>query len=154
VVLAGMLLQGATSAQSHVRVESLDDAPRSVDPFAAPGGTRALVFLFTSTDCPISNRYAPELRRLADLFASQGVVFRLVYPNPADDANAIRTHMAAFSYAGATHALRDPQHALVKSVGATITPEAVLYADGRVQYRGRIDNRFVDFGVDRPAATE
>jgi hypothetical protein len=84
----------------------------------------------------------------------QGVSFRLVYANPGEDTAAIRAHMAAFSYAGATEALRDPAHALVSYVGATITPEAVVWASGRVQYRGRIDNRFVDFGVDRPAATE
>ena len=138
--------------QGSVRVEPLTGGV--LDPLAAPKGVKAIVFLFTSTDCPISNRYAPELRRLAQTFVSQGVMFRLVYPNPAEDAVAIRAHMAAFAYAGAIDALRDPKHALVKFVGATITPEAAVYAAGRVQYRGRIDNRFVDFGVDRPAATE
>ena len=61
--------------------------------------------------------------------------------------------MAAFAYAGATDALRDPKHALVAAVGATITPEAVVWAQSRVQYRGRIDDRYVDLGVERPAAT-
>ncbi|HKB14399.1 MAG TPA: hypothetical protein VKD69_27225 [Vicinamibacterales bacterium] len=135
-----------------VRVQNLEG--QAADPFAAPKGVKAIVFLFTSTDCPISNRYAPELKRIAAAFVPQGAVFRLVYPNPAEDAAAIRAHMAAFSYAGAIDALRDPKHALVRFVGATITPEAAVYAAGRVQYRGRIDNRFVDFGVDRPAATE
>lgn len=139
-------------AQGPVRVENL--AGTAVDPLAMEKPVKAIVFLFTSTDCPISNRYAPELRRLAQMFVPQGVIFRLVYPNPAEDAAAIRTHMAAFAYAGAIDALRDPKHGLVKFTGATITPEAVVYAGGRVQYRGRIDNRFVDFGVDRPAATE
>jgi len=139
-------------AQGALRVENLAGA--AVDPLAMAKPVKAIVFLFTSTDCPISYRYAPELRRLAQLFVPQGVMFRLVYPNPAEDAAAIRTHMAAFSYAGAIDALRDPKHALVKFSGATITPEAAVYAGGRVQYRGRIDNRFVDFGVDRPAATE
>jgi hypothetical protein len=139
-------------AQGSVRVENLAGA--AVDPLAVPNAAKAIVFLFTSTDCPISNRYAPELRRLAALFAPKGVVFRLVYPNPAEDAGAIRTHIVDFAYGGAAEALRDPTHALVKFTGATITPEAVVYAAGRVQYRGRVDNRFVDFGVDRPAATE
>ena len=139
-------------AQAPLRVELLGGD--AVDPLVMPKGVKAIVFLFTSTDCPISNRYAPELRRLAQTFVPQGVMFRLVYPNPAEDAAAIRGHMAAFAYAGAIDALRDPKHALVKVVGATITPEAAVYAGGRVQYRGRIDNRFVDFGVDRPAATE
>jgi len=134
-----------------VMVQTLAGA--SVDALQAPAGTKAIVFLFTSTDCPISNRYAPEVRRIAERFAPQGVVFRLVYPSRAETAAAIRAHMQAFSYEGATEALRDSRLALVKFSGATITPEAVVYAGGRIVYRGRIDDRYVDLGVERPAAT-
>jgi len=149
VLVAGLLIQPAP-----VRVQPVDGGPSRIDPFAAPAGVKAIVFLFTSTDCPISNRYAPEVRRLASAFVPQGVMFRLIYPDPSEDTTAIRAHMVAFSYAGAMQALRDPKHALVAAVGATITPEAVVYAEGRVQYRGRIDDRYVDLGVERPAATE
>ena len=135
-----------------VLVQTLAGA--SVDPLQAPAGTKAIVFLFTSTDCPISNRYAPEVRRLAETYGSKGVVFRLIYPNPAETPAAIREHMAAFQYAGAAEAFRDPAHALVKLAGATVTPEAAVYADGRFAYRGRIDNRYVELGVERPAATQ
>ncbi len=129
-------------------------AGASVDALDAPAGTKAIVFLFTSTDCPISNRYAPEVRRIAERFARHGVVFRLVYPSPSEGAPAIRDHMKAFSYEGATDALRDPRLALVKFAGATITPEAAVYAGGRVVYRGRIDDRYVDLGLERPAPTQ
>ena len=135
-----------------VLVQSLTGAP--VDALQAPAGTKAIVFLFTSTDCPISNRYAPEVRRIAETFGSKGVIFRLVYPNPTEKAEAIREHMSAFAYAGATAALRDPAHALVKFAGATVTPEAAVYAGGQIVYRGRIDDRHVDLGVERPAATK
>src|SRR3954447_26912410 len=113
-----------------VLVQTLAGSP--VDALQAPAGTKAIVFLFTSTDCPISNRYAPEVRRLIDAFAPQGVVFRLIYPAAADTPEAIRTHMAAFSYEGVAGALRDPGLALVKFAGATITPEAAVYANGRI----------------------
>jgi Redoxin len=135
-----------------VLVQALSGAP--VDALKAPTSTKAIVFLFTSTDCPVSNRYAPEVRRIADEFRSKGFVFRIVYPNPAEDANAIREHMTAYSYAGAFEPVRDPSLALVKFVGATITPEAAVVVDGRVVYRGRIDNRVVDLGRERPAATQ
>ena len=134
-----------------ILVQALSGAP--LDALQAPAGTNAIVFLFTSTDCPISNRYAPEVRRIAETFASKGVVFRLVYPYPGDDAAAIREHMTAFSYAGVVEAVRDPQHALVKFVGATITPEVAIAAGGRIVYRGRIDDRYVDLGRERPAPT-
>jgi hypothetical protein len=134
-----------------VFVQALSGAP--LDALQAPAGTKAIVFLFTSTDCPISNRYAPEVRRIAEAFAPKGVVFRIVYPNPSEDANAIREHMAAYSYAGIAEPVRDPKLALVKFTGATVTPEAAVVAGGKVVYRGRIDDRYVDLGRERPAAT-
>lgn len=124
-----------------------------VDALQPPAGTRAIVYIFTATDCPISNRYAPEVRRLAAQFGPRGVLFRLVYPARRDAPDAIRAHMTAYAYEGVTQAVRDPDMALVKFVGATITPEAAVVADGRVVYRGRIDDRYVDLGVERPAPT-
>jgi AhpC/TSA family len=135
-----------------VLVQSLTGT--AVDALRAPAGTKAIVFLFTSTDCPISNRYAPEVQRVVSEFAAKGVVFRLVYPNPADQATAIHEHMTAFSYAGAMEALRDPTHALVRFTKATVTPEAVVVVRGRVVYRGRIDDRYKDLGLERPAPTQ
>ncbi len=134
-----------------VILQALSGAP--VDALQAAPGTRATVFIFTATDCPISNRYAPEVRRLVDTFAAKGVAFRLVYANPADEPNSIRAHVEGFKYPASVEVLRDPQHAFVKFSGATITPEAVVVAGGRVVYHGRIDDRFVDFGVDRPEPT-
>jgi len=134
-----------------VLVQALSGAP--VDALQAPAGTKAIVFIFTSTDCPISNRYAPEVRRIAAAFASKGVVFRLVYPAASDDATAIRAHMAEYGYAGIAEAVRDPTLALVKFTGATITPEAAVVVNGTVAYRGRIDDRYVDLGRERPAPT-
>jgi hypothetical protein len=147
-MIALVLIAGGASAQERVRLDG-----SAADPRRAPPGVNAVVFVFTSTDCPISNRYAPEVRRLAKRFGPEGVAFRLIYPNPSDVPEAIRDHMTAFEYAGATQAFHDPDHALVKFAGATVTPETVVYASGRIMYRGRIDNRYVDLGRDRPAPT-
>src|SRR5262245_42153775 len=103
-VFSCVLAVALAAAPGAIRVESLSGG--AVDPFQAPSGTKAIVFLFTSTDCPISNRYAPEVRRLAEKFMRQGVVFRLVYPNPADGRHDILQHMTAFSYTGVTEPLR------------------------------------------------
>jgi len=117
-------------------------------------GTLALtVLIFVSTECPVSNRYAPEITRLHDEFTPRGVHFRLVYPNPMDEEAAIRKHLEAYGLPSI--AQRDPDHALVKLAGATITPEAAVFdANGRLVYLGRIDDRFVELGRERPAATE
>lgn len=139
----------ALAATAPVRVVDLEN--RTIDPFQANASAKAVVFLFTATDCPISNRYAPEIQRLYHLYADKGVKFFLIYPDPAATPALIRQHAKSFGYPA--EALRDPSQALAKFVGATITPEAVVYANGRVMYRGRIDDRFVDLGVERPRAT-
>ena len=125
---------------------------QSIDALQAPAGTKAIVYVFTSTDCPVSNRYAPEIRRIEQAFADRGVLFRLVYPSRSESDAAVREHMTAFAY-GNLEAVRDPALALVGFTGATITPEAVVIVEGKVAYRGRIDDRFVELGVERPKPT-
>ena len=110
------------------------------------------VLIFVSTDCPVSNRYAPEIKRLYEEFTPRGVRFRLVYPNPLDDESAINRHRLAFGYPPIAE--RDGDHSLVKAAGATITPEAVIVDSQRVVYRGRIDDRFVELLRERPAPTQ
>lgn len=125
---------------------------RAVDPLASAPGVIANVLVFTTTDCPISNRYAPEIKRLAEKFRARGVRFSLVYPVPSDTAAIVREHLAMFSYD--LPAVRDTRQELVKLTGVSVTPEvAVADARGRIVYRGRIDDRWVDFGKDRPAPT-
>lgn len=136
--------------EDPLTILDLDGQP--VDPFAF-SGAKAAVFLFTRTDCPISNRYAPEVRRLHEKFVPQGVAFALVYVDPAQPVEEIRAHLEEYDYP--CRAWRDPEHRLVERSGASITPEAAVFVpDGGMPYRGRIDNRFADFGETRAAPTK
>jgi hypothetical protein len=122
------------------------------DPFAVPAGTTANVLIFTTIDCPISSRYAPEISRLNDEFRPKGFRFTLVFANAADSEPAIAAHLEKFGYQ--MPAIRDPEQKVVKRAGATIAPEAVVIGkSGEVLYRGRIDDRYVSFGVDRQTPT-
>jgi hypothetical protein len=115
-------------------------------------GANATVVIFTRTDCPISNRYAPEARQLYEKFHPEGVRFFLVYVDPKETSDSIRAHLAEYDYP--CPGLRDPRHRLVNETGATVTPEAVVFdARQKITYRGRIDNLYVDFGKSRDAAT-
>jgi hypothetical protein len=117
------------------------------------GALALTVLIFVSTDCPVSNRYAPEIKRLYDQFTPQGVRFRLVYPNPLDSAADIESHISAYAYPPIAE--RDPAHTLVKLAGATITPEAAVFdRNNQLVYLGRIDDRFVELGRERPVATK
>ena len=113
--------------------------------------SKPTVLIFVRTDCPISNRYAPELIRLYKEFSTRAI-FYLVYADPANTAGVIHQHMADYGYTFG--ALRDPGHDLVKLAKARVTPEAALFsASGQLLYHGRIDNRYVDFGKSMPQPT-
>jgi hypothetical protein len=127
----------------------LDLSGKPLDPFA--GAARARVFLFVRTDCPITNRYAPELQRIASEFTRRGVEFWLVYPDPAETAAAIHAQIAEYKLPG--KALRDPHHKRVARSQAAVSPQAAIFDNGgHLIYSGRIDDRYVDFGKSRPAA--
>lgn len=150
-LIALFAAQGAAAQQPSAELHLLDLEGKRIDPFESTDA-RATVFLFLRSDCPISNRYAPEVRRLHKKFAGSGIAFWLVYVDPAESVEAIRLHMADYQYR--LGALRDPRHSLVMLTGATVTPEAAIFTPGRkLSYRGRIDNRYVEYGKARRSAT-
>ncbi|MGH7869584.1 MAG: hypothetical protein ACREP9_18630 [Candidatus Dormibacteraceae bacterium] len=114
----------------------------------------ATVLIFIRTDCPISSRYAPEIQHIEAEFASRGVVFWLVDPDPTESSSTIRRYLKQYGYADAGHVLRDPAHVLVQQTGVTVTPEAAVFTGtGQMEYRGRIDNWYVRLGRYRPSPT-
>lgn len=152
LIALSLMLLGCDDAEKSI--------PRGVDlqgSAVEPAGDGVTVLLFLAPDCPISNRYAPTIRSIADEHQAKGVRFWLVYPDPDVSSETVRRHSEEYGLEGIP-ALRDPSRELVEFVGATTVPEAaVLVADGstmpRLVYRGRIDDRFVDFGVTRSEPT-
>ena len=112
----------------------LDLAGRAVDPLAAPDAA-AVVLLFTRTDCPISNRYAPEVRRLFERFHERGVRFWLVYPDPDSTVEDIERHLAEYAYP--LPALRDPRHVIVAPARRTSTCRGSRSAGSGYAYSAR-----------------
>jgi AhpC/TSA family protein len=129
------------------------DTPSMATPadLFSPHGEKAVVLLFVRTDCPVSNRYAPELQRLYERHAQQGVDFRLVYPEPGLTASVMEKHRKEYDFT--IPALLDSNHTLVARARVRVTPEAAVFVRGQLIYRGRIDDRYVDIGKSRPEAT-
>lgn len=125
-----------------------------IERLASPG-VRVVVLFFTASDCPISNRYIPEVQQLAERYGSRGVRFWFVYPNPGDSAQIVRVHQRQYAITG--NAVLDNNQTLVRMAHATVTPEAAVFipegAKLREVYRGRIDDRYIAFGQERPQAT-
>jgi hypothetical protein len=118
----------------------------------SPQDERAAVLIFIRTDCPISNTYAPEINRLMARYGPEKVGFFLVYAMKDLSESDARQHIKSYGYS--CPAIIDRRHELVDAVGATATPEAaVIEHDGKLIYRGRIDDLFVALGRQRYQAT-
>ena len=109
---------------------------------------KAVVIYFTTTDCPITNSYVPEMNRIHDAYAPRGVAFFAVQTDlTIPEADVVKyAHDFRYSYP----LLLDPQQRLVRLAGATITPQVAIFApNGTLRYLGRIDDRVADFGKQR-----
>lgn len=119
----------------------------------ADGDRRLTVVLFITSVCPIANSYAREIQRLGERWAKEPVHLVVVHVDPElSDAEAAR-HAREYGYR--LPVLMDRRHAMVARAGATKTPEAAVFdGERKLRYRGRIDNRWVDYGVQRERATQ
>jgi hypothetical protein len=146
VIIMGGLL-GCVSASPTAL--DLNDAPQT--PFAKTNVATVLIFI--SDDCPISNRYAPELERLNAEYGKRGVKFWLVHSDKSETPPAIREH--AREYSLTIEELRDTGLRLAKLSHAQATPTAAVFTrDGQLVYHGRIDDRAVDLGQEKVHATQ
>lgn len=145
LVLALAAIAASARAQA---VSHLDGSP--AHPFESAAHAR--VFLFVRTDCPISNRYAPELQRIAAEFKSRGADFWLVYSDHSETAANIERQVSDYKLPG--EPLLDPKQEMARRADASVSPQAAVFdAEGRLTYTGRIDDRFVDFGKSRSEAS-
>ena len=106
------------------------------------------VLAFISHDCPIANRYAPEIGRIYGDYKEKGVKFYRVYMGGTELAEKCVEHGKEFELT--MPGLIDYHFKLAKMTGARVTPEvAVIDSAGFVRYRGRIDDQNVEHGKVR-----
>jgi thiol-disulfide isomerase/thioredoxin len=139
----------ATAMPSRpIQVRDVDGKPWSL---LAPAGNQLDLVLFLATDCPISNRYLPEIKRTCEEYSSRGVRCFAVYPD-GNDAEVIR-HRQEYGVPPTIPSIVDRDRVLVRTVAPKVTPEAAIYSQAGRLYRGRIDDFYIDVGRSRREAT-
>jgi peroxiredoxin len=147
VVLACLLCLSANAGEQAAGIAVKTPEGAVTHPFGNTAD-RVVVCYFITTDCPITNAFAPEMERICNTYKRKGVQFYAVYVDPTITAKAAEKHAHDFGLTCAL--LYDVEHRLVKFAGATITPEAAVFrSNGILAYRGRIDDRYLDFGKAR-----
>lgn len=111
------------------------------------------VILFISHECPIANGYAPTVRELHEEWSKNARVrLFLVHVDPDFSAAAAMVHAKDYELPGTI--LMDPEQALARQCGATITPEAIVVSAAGIGYRGRIDDQWRKLGSRAPEASQ
>jgi len=147
LALAGLLL----GPYSQTMAVSAADAPelataslpgvdgRRVSLAAPPRG--AVVLVFYSPECPISNSYSPTLATLMDSFANRPIQWVGVCVDPDLSDADVRAHARDFGLR--LTLARDRRGSFARKLGVKMVPEAfVIDTGGRVRYHGRIDDQF------------
>ncbi len=117
-----------------------------------PSGV-ANVLVFVSTDCPVSNAYAPELQRVCAAYSASGIACSLIYEDPKVTRAEVRKHLAEYRYRAVGAAI-DLDGSLAAQLGASVTPQVVVVDRGwTVRYSGRIDNLYEALGSPRRVVT-
>jgi mono/diheme cytochrome c family protein len=130
------------------------DISGTVHPLADDPEVNATALVFLSTQCPISNKYVPELNRLAAAAraSTDATHFFAVISDPSVTRAAAARYVAEYQITFPV--LFDASGELAHRLNPKMTPEAfVLDRHGDVKYRGRIDDLWLDLRKQKNAAT-
>ena len=116
MLAALLLLSLATPVEPSATVVLKDVHGRSHQPLAVSPGKRANLVLFITSDCPISNGYAPEINRIVTAYAPQGVAVFLTHVDKDVDRSVAAKHAAEYGFKSTV--LLDPAHKLVAALGS------------------------------------
>lgn len=116
-------------------------------------GSEAVVLAFTSTSCPICQKYAPSLARLEKSFADKKVAFLFVNPTPSDEPKEIEKAVAQHGFRGGY--VHDRDGKLTATLDARSTGEVfVLDAKRTLIYRGAVDDQYGQgYALEAPRET-
>lgn len=114
-------------------------------------GARAVALVFLSPECPIARGYLPELGRIAGEFAGRVEFYGVIVDPVRTRASLAKDYgdgvgfPLIFDSAGLLTAICKPTH----------VPEAFVYwPDGRLAYRGRIDDQYAEVRKRRTNVSE
>lgn len=111
------------------------------------------VYIFLHDACVISQYYTLPLRALHQEYANEQIQFIGLFPNFSAKPNNIKTFKKKYNI---PFDLRpDYYHTQKEALGATVTPEVVVYNETKAQilYRGRIDDSYARVGQRKRVTT-
>lgn len=143
-VMGGALADGAKqtatigqTAPTFTLPNVVTGAPTSLSSLEKSG--KAVVVIFISTRCPVSNAYNDRMIALANTYASRGVTFVGIDANQTEPTAEVTQYVKDHKFPFAV--LKDGDDSAANAYAAQVTPETyVIDSNGVLDYHGRIDN--------------
>lgn len=134
-----VLHAGALSPGDKVADFSLKDYNGKTHSLSQYKDKAAIVIIFVSTQCPVSNAYNARMAKLYSDYSKKNVAFLGINSNRRESVAEIKSH--AQKHGLLFPILKDENNVIADKFGATVTPEVfVLSKDLTVLYHGRIDD--------------
>ncbi len=127
------------------------DSPKTVDNFTLSdydqkehslndyAGSKAIVLMFFSTRCPVSNSYNERMEKLYQTYGKKGVTFLGINSNAMEDIKEIKKHALEKNLNFTL--LKDVNNVIADKLNVSVTPETfILDHNGNILYHGRIDD--------------
>ncbi|MEW6652028.1 MAG: thioredoxin family protein [Bacteroidota bacterium] len=101
--------------------------------------SKAVVLIYVSTQCPVSNAYNERMAKLYDSYKGKNVAFLGINSNKAEHIEEIKKHAAENNLQFPI--LKDDNNIIADKFAASFTPEVyVLNSKNEIVYHGRIDD--------------
>jgi peroxiredoxin len=106
--------------------------------------SKAIVVMFVSTQCPVSNDYNERMAKIYNNYKDKGIAFVGINSNKQESVEEITKHSGENNFGFPV--LKDHKNIIADKFKASVTPEVYVLNDKlEVLYHGRIDdNRKAD----------
>lgn len=101
--------------------------------------SKAIVLIFVSTECPISNAYNSRMAEIHSAYKDKDVMFLGINSNKQENVKDIKSHAGKNKLAFPI--LKDEKNIIADKLSASVTPEVyILNNNFEILYQGRIDD--------------
>lgn len=101
--------------------------------------SKAIVLMFISVQCPVSNAYNEKMNKLYEKYNSKNITFIGINSNKTESIDDIKNHANDHNFKFII--LKDWKNIIADRLNAQVTPEIfVLNNNSEIQYHGRIDD--------------
>ncbi len=139
LIMFSIMSVQAISPGEKVNDFSLTDSRGNKHSLSDYQGKKAILLMFISTKCPVSNAYNQRLAKLYEDYAEKDIAILGINSNRNETADMINAHAAKNGFKFPI--LIDKNNVIADQLDAKVTPEAFLLSNGlTLLYHGHIDD--------------